>query len=396
MSNILILDIGKTNIKVHVLDEHLESRFEKTRRNAVVENPLYPHFDVDAIWDWFCEAVREVSDAFSITAISVTTHGATAALVDRQGSGNGLVLPILDYEYAGPDAITGDYTGVRPDFSETRSPDLSAGLNLGRQLYWLQQRFPQAFGQATDILLYPQYWVWRMTGERCAERTSLGCHTDLWAPERNDYSSLVDRMGWRALFPELKTADSLVGPVCSDFIARTGLPASCQVAVGIHDSNASYLRYLLQNDGQPFSVISTGTWAITMTNSGGNAELDESRDMLMNVDCRGTPVPCARFMGGREYEAICYRLGSYPEEPFSVEDIDTVLADAVYALPQFCDTSGPFSGTPGRIVGSIDRINGAALASVYSALMLDLELDLLKARGAVFVEGAFLKNSLLC
>ena len=122
MSNILILDIGKTNIKVHVLDEHLESRFEKTRRNAVVENPLYPHFDVDAIWDWFCEAVREVSDAFSITAISVTTHGATAALVDRQGSGNGLVLPILDYEYAGPDAITGDYTGVRPDFSETRSP----------------------------------------------------------------------------------------------------------------------------------------------------------------------------------------------------------------------------------------------------------------------------------
>ena len=396
MSNILILDIGKTNIKVHVLDEHLESRFEKTRRNAVVENPLYPHFDVDAIWGWFCEAVCEVTDRFSITAISVTTHGATAALVDRHGSGNGLVLPVLDYEYDGPDAITQDYTGVRPDFSETRSPDLSAGLNLGRQLFWLQQRFPQAFGQATDILLYPQYWVWRMTGERCAERTSLGCHTYLWAPARNDYSSLLHRMGWRALFPELKTADSLVGPVCSDFIARTGLPASCQVAVGIHDSNASYLRYLLQNDGQPFSVISTGTWAITMTNSGGNAELDESRDMLMNVDYRGTPVPCARFMGGREYETICYRLGSYPEEPFSVEDIETVFADAVYALPQFCDASGPFSGTPGRIEGSTDRINGAALASVYSALMLDLELDLLKARGAVFVEGAFLKNSLLC
>ncbi|UZJ44954.1 FGGY family carbohydrate kinase [Marinimicrobium sp. C6131] len=396
MSNILILDIGKTNIKVHVLDEHLESRFEKTRRNAVVENPLYPHFDVDAIWDWFCETVREVAKAFSITAISVTTHGATAALVDRHSSGNGLVLPVLDYEYGGPDEMTSDYACVRPDFSETRSPDLSAGLNLGRQLYWLRQRYPEAFGKATDVLLYPQYWVWRMTGKRCSERTSLGCHTDLWSPERNDYSSLVDRMGWRALFPELKAADSLVGPVCSDFIARTGLPASCQVAVGIHDSNASYLRYLLHNDGQPFSVISTGTWAITMTHGGANAELDEARDMLMNVDYRGTPVPCARFMGGREYEAICYRLGSYPEEPFSVEDIETVLADAVYALPQFCDTSGPFSGTPGRIEGSTDRINGAALASVYSALMLDLELDLLKARGAVFVEGAFLKNSLLC
>ncbi len=396
MSNILILDIGKTNIKVHILDDSLESRFESTKRNSVVEGDPYPHFDVDAIWDWFCGVASEVATKYSITAISVTTHGATAAIIDRNRPGNGLVLPVLDYEHSGPDSITHKYSDVRPDFSETRSPDLPGGLNLGRQLYWLQHRFPQALDKATDILMYPQYWVWRMTGKRCTERTSLGCHTDLWSPERNDYSSLVDRMAWRTLFSGIEPANSLVGSITSDFSTQTGLPADCPVAVGIHDSNASYLRYVLQNDGQPFSVVSTGTWAITMANSAAGAELDESRDMLMNVDYRGEPVPCARFMAGREYELICYKLGSFPEEPFDLDDIEAIIEDGAYALPQFCDTSGPFSGSPGVIKGSTSRINGAAFASLYSALMLDLELDLLEAKGKVFLEGAFLKNTLLC
>lgn len=397
MNNILVLDIGKTNIKVHVLDEHLESVFERTKSNSVIDDNLYPHFDVDAIWGWFCTVTRQASTMFTISAISVTTHGATAAIIDRNGSGSGLLIPVLDYEYDGPDEVTPQYSQLRPSFLETKSPDLSLGLNLGRQLYWLQHRFPEVFANATDIMLYPQYWVWRMTGERCAERTSLGCHTDLWSPERNDFSSLVDRMGWRKLFPEIKSANDLIGRITSDFSAQTGLPIDCKVAVGIHDSNASYLRYLVENDGKPFSVISTGTWAITMTNgSGETPELDESRDMLMNVDYRGEAVPCARFMAGREYEIICYRMGSYPGEPFDVEDIEAVIEDGVYALPQFCDASGPFAGVAGRIQGATNRVNGAALASLYCALMLDLELDLLNAKGKVFLEGAFLKNTFLC
>lgn len=401
MPNTLILDIGKTNIKVHLLDEQLEPLFERAKPNAVVDDGPYPHFDVEAIWDWFCGVVSEVQCKHSVSAISVTTHGATAALIDRngsegKGSESGLVLPVLDYEYNGPDEITPDYSGVRPDFAETYSPNLPSGLNLGRQLYWLQQRFPQAFESATDILLYPQYWVWRMTGQRCAEKTSLGCHTDLWCPQRSDYSSLVDQMQWRSLFPTIKPANSLVGSITPEFSARTGLPNSCQVAVGIHDSNASYLRYIQHSGGEPFAVVSTGTWAITMSNGSQAVALDESRDMLMNVDYFGNPVPCARFMAGREYELVCYKLGSSPEEPFSAKDMEAIIEGGVYALPQFCETSGPFSGNAGVIEGNIAWTNGAALASLYCALMLDLELELLCARGTVFIEGAFLKNPMLC
>ncbi|UTF60408.1 FGGY-family carbohydrate kinase [Gilvimarinus sp. DA14] len=395
MGYVVVLDIGKTNIKVHVLDERMQSVFEQAKSNTVVNANPYPHFDVDAIWEWFLDVLKGVTDKFSIDAISVTTHGATAALVDRTRSDNGLVLPVLDYEFSGPDSVNDDYAQVRPPFTETSSPALPAGMNLGRQLYWQQNQFSEAFAKATDILLYPQYWVWRLTGVCCSEVTSLGCHTDLWQPAQKGFSSLVKRMGWQSLFAELKPADTMAGVVTPEVSEATGLPASCPVTVGIHDSNASYLRYVKASKGEPFSVISTGTWAITMANGGEGAVLDESRDMLMNVDFRGTPVACARFMAGREYESICKQMGASPSEPYALQDLERIIETGAYAVPAFCENSGPFAGQSGSI-NTDQGIHGAALASLYCALMLDLELDLLKAEGDIFLEGAFLKNTLLC
>ena len=63
-----------------------------------------------------------------VGAIAVTAHGATAALVDAAG---GLALPVLDYEYPGPDELAADYDAARPPFAETGSPRLPAGLTLG-------------------------------------------------------------------------------------------------------------------------------------------------------------------------------------------------------------------------------------------------------------------------
>ena len=76
-----------------------------------------------------------------IDAISVTTHGATAALLDGDG---GLALPVLDYEHDGPEALAADYDAVRPPFAETGTPRLPVGLNLGAQIYLAGTAFPDA------------------------------------------------------------------------------------------------------------------------------------------------------------------------------------------------------------------------------------------------------------
>ncbi len=388
-----VIDIGKTNVKIHVIDENFRNRFRRSRANRVIEQGIYPHFDTHALWRWIRSTLSDIANDFQIDAISITTHGATAALVHVDAGESGLVLPVMDYEFEGVESES-DYESVRPPFSQTFSPCLPGGLNLGRQLFWQQRYCERAFASAQYILPYPQYWAWRLTGVAVSEVTSWGCHTDMWAPSERAYSSLVDRMGIREKLPPLVSADTMIGTVSEGIVEQTGLPKDCKVFAGVHDSNASYLRYLTRGNDAPFTVVSTGTWVISFSSRTPLGSLSESQDMLANVDINGNAVACARFMGGREFEAICRRTGSKPEDGFDMSDVQRLIDDGVMALPDFSDGSGPFGGRRPEIRGK--AANGPALASLYCALMQDYELDILDSQGDLIVEGAWLRNALLC
>ncbi|HSA80763.1 MAG TPA: FGGY family carbohydrate kinase [Geminicoccaceae bacterium] len=384
-----VLDIGKTNVKLIVLDDEGGELHVARRTNRVEPGPPYPHFDAGAIWAWILEALRGVPDRRAIATIVPVTHGATAAML----AGDRLALPILDYEHAGPAEATDRYRAVADDYASTFSPPLPLGLNLGRQIFWQATRFPEAFARVTDILMYPQYWAWRLTGAKASEVTSLGCHTDLWRPREARLSGLVERAGWSALFPPLRAAWEVLGPLDPEVAEATGLPATCRVLTGIHDSNASYLAYLARA-ASPFTVVSSGTWVICMAAGGRLDRLAAERDMLANVDATGAPVPTGRFMGGREYEAI---LGTADDPEASLADLDAVLAKGTLALPSFAPESGPFPGRPGRIVGRAPEGSGerAALAALYAALMLDFVLEQLGASGPIFIDGPYARNALI-
>jgi len=384
-----VLDIGKTNVKLVVLDDDGGELHVARRANQVEPAPPYPHFAAADLWAWIVEALRGVPDRRAIATIVPVTHGATAALL----AGDRLALPILDYEHDGPEELADGYRVVADDYAHTFSPPLPLGLNLGRQIFWQSVRFPDAFARVTAILMYPQYWAWRLSDVKATEVTSLGCHTDLWQPREGRLSGLVERTGWSALFPPLRAAWEVLGPLAPEVADATGLPTTCRVLTGIHDSNASYLAYLARA-APPFTVVSSGTWVICMAAGGRLERLAAERDMLANVDATGAPVPTARFMGGREYEAI---LGASTGPEASLADLDTVLAKGTLALPGFAPESGPFPGRPGRIVGPAleDARERAALAALYAALMLDFVLEQLGASGPVYIDGPFARNALI-
>jgi len=398
MSHCLVLDIGKTNVKLHVLNSKRQSVFSESRANKVLLEGDYPHTDVEGIWIWMISVIGRLTDKLHISRMSITTHGATAALINRNtvDGSSGLVLPILDYESNKVDQSELEYAKVKPAFSETYSPSLPAGLNLAKQLFWLQKTFPDKFSEATDILMYPQYWAWRLTGQRTSEITSLGCHTDLWSVKENTFSSLVTHMQWQTLFPEIQPAWTNLGSVNPQVAKQTGLPDDCQVFAGIHDSNASFLRYRLHNQTQPFTVISTGTWTILMSSGVPLDKLDSRQDMLANMDVMATPIACARFMGGREYEAICAQLGGAFGDPVDPIQIQHLIDKKYMALPDFSDGSGPFGGRKAEFIGKISANQGTAIATLYCAMMIDYQLDRLAAQNSIYIEGAFLQNPLMC
>lgn len=383
----LVIDVGKTNVKLCCVDEAGSIREQRSRPNHVEATGPYPHFDLDAVYGWIVETLADFPDRSSIGSIATTTHGASAVLV----AGESLALPMLDYEFDGVAEIDAEYDALARDFAATASPGLPAGLNLGRQLYWQRKRFPQEFAAVTDILLYPQYWAWRLTGGKGAEVTSLGCHTDLWAAREGDFSSFARAQGFDRLFPRRVNAWDAVGSLHPELARRTGLTPECRVLAGIHDSNASFFTHRATRR-EAFSVVSTGTWVVCMASGAPFERLDEERDMLANVDAFGDPIPCSRFMGGREYHAIAGDDGL--EHRVTAEDLVRVIGNGTLAVPCFARAGGPFRGSDGRIVGPepsgvADR---AALATLYTALMTHHCLERLGARGDAIVEGSFVKN----
>ncbi|WP_404404744.1 FGGY-family carbohydrate kinase [Pelagibacterium halotolerans] len=388
---IVVIDIGKTNAKLVALDAASGMEIETLRRgNAPVASGLYPHCDVDGLWTFILDGLKSLHARHGIGAIAITTHGATAALL----AGDALAMPVLDYEHTGPEETAADYDAIRPDFVETLSPRLPAGLNLGAQIFWQATAFPEAFAGVTAIIPYPQYWAFRLTGRIVSERTSLGCHTDLWNPVKACYSSLVDHMNWQDLLPEPGATTDTLSPLRPEIAAATGLPEVTPVSCGIHDSNASLVPYLSHQE-TPLTVVSSGTWTIAMTLGGTTGRLDPARDSLANVDALGRPVPTARFMGGREYTLIA---GANAPQPTSADAI-AVIETGIMALPSWVEGTGPFPNGKGGWHGNADALTPsqrAAAASLYLALMTCETLTLAGQGSDIVIEGPLAQNTVYC
>lgn len=388
MTRVAVIDIGKTNAKLALVDgTDLSEIAVLTRPNTVLPGPPWPHYDVEGHWEFILNGLAHLHKKYRIDAISVTTHGACVALLDEGGA---LAAPILDYEHEGPDETADAYSAIRPAFADTGSPRLPGGLNVGAQIHWQFAVDPALRARTAIVLTYPQYWGHRLTGVAASDVCSLGCHTDLWEPVSGRFSSLVEVLGLTGrMAPPLPPAASL-GAIRPDVARRTGLPESIPVTTGIHDSNASLLPHLLTRDA-PFSVVSTGTWVIAMSVGGAKVALDPTRDTLINVDAHGKPVRSARFMGGREFDLATGGTAPDPDE----SEIASVLDRKVLLTPSLAHGAGPFQGRLARWVGEeppIGTPERSAATAFYLALVTAECLTLIGHRGAVLIEGPFGRN----
>jgi sugar (pentulose or hexulose) kinase len=381
---IVVFDIGKTNVKLSLV-EGGAIRHTLSKPNTSLPGPPYLHFDAEGTWEFLMQGFAKLAGMAKITDIVPVAHGAAGALVAADGS---LALPLLDYEQV----IEGDgYDQVAAPFQETFTPKMANGLVFGRQLYWQSRAFPEGFARTQYIFGYPQYWSFRLTGRPATEVTAIACHTGLWRPAEGTFSSFTERMGWRHLFAPMLKASDVLGPVLPEIRQRTGLPEDCRVRVGIHDSNASFLRHRLARP-VPFAVASTGTWVVCMAAGSDPRGLPENRNCLANVDALGTPVATCNFMGGREFAEITRGLDG---RVTTLEACAEVIERGSILIPPLNEGGGPFDGAPlggARGTKTENDEQSVARASLYLALMTDYCFDLLKARGPVIVEGSLTGN----
>ena len=83
MKHIAVIDIGKTNAKLALVEAGtLREIAVETRPNRVLPGPPWPHFDLEGHWDFLLHHLAAFHAAHGVDAISITTHGAAAVLLD--------------------------------------------------------------------------------------------------------------------------------------------------------------------------------------------------------------------------------------------------------------------------------------------------------------------------
>ena len=411
----LVIDIGKSNAKLLLIDAQGSVVERHSRANASVRSPLgYPALDVHGLQDWMQATLRASAHARRCGHVIASTHGAALVALGEDS----LAWEPLDYEFEAVALEGAAHTAFRAasgSFQETLSPELPAGLNAARQLHWLQNTHPEAWRGTRTLLPYAQYWAWLLCGVACSEVSSLGCHTHLWNPESGRYSSLAVSKGWATLFAPLRLAWEVLGEVGAGRAAAWGLHPACQVHVGVHDSNACLARYLAGHSTgegvappEALTLVSSGTWTVLMAPGAPAHALVAEQDMLGNVDVTGRMTPTARFMGGREFAAL---LEGADPGAATLDSVQALLDSATLALPAFSPQGGPFAAhrgwvqragqvLPGPLSQHLDAPARAALAALYCAQITAWLVDhlwhvpgqALASRGRVLVEGPLAGN----
>jgi L-fuculokinase len=418
---IAVLDIGKTNKKVALYNEKMELVQLKSESFPSIAYEDVRIEQVEEIESWFLSILKEAVRQYQITCISITTHGAAAVCIDGDEK---ISVPPLDYttevDASIHDAFFAQLGSRELLQKKTCTAEIKPIINVGKMLFFASQRFPEAFSETRQILLYPQYFSWRLTGEIWADYTYAGCHTYLWDFVNNSWSFVADKLGIGNMLPEkVNYPGALAGYIRKEISEKTGLSPDTPVLVGVHDSNSSLIPYLLLGE-EDFLLNSTGTWCVAMHPEAEALMQDEDigNTVFFNLSVMNSPVKTAIFMGGLEFESwstLIQQLHNRDDYPdFNQSLANEIITQAEYViLPGVVQGAGQFPDAKAGIVckhefTSLEDIQkGERIPEIlydyekaYTILLLSLALHTqvaferagLKPGSPVYTEGGFRYN----
>ena len=301
---IAIFDVGKTNKKLFLFDQQYKMVYEETTQlQEIKDEDDFACEDVDALTSWVKNSFKNIlnNDDYQIKAVNISGYGASFVCLDQQLK---VMAPL--YSYLKPyskklrEKFYNTYGGESSFTKQTASPVLG-NLNSGMQLYRLKYEKPELFSKIKYALHLPQYLSFILTGKSVADITSIGCHTNLWDFQKNQYHAWVKKEGIEPKLAPIFNSDAVV-------YIDGNIPAG----IGLHDSSAALIPYLISFN-EPFLLLSTGTWCITFNpfNQKPLTDFELEHDCLCNLSYKGEPVKASRLFAGYEHEQQIKKLTKY-------------------------------------------------------------------------------------
>lgn len=397
---IAVFDVGKTNKKLFLFDEDYHIVYERTARFIETVDEDGDHCEnleslISSVYDSLHQ-IKQLKE-FDVKAINFSTYGASFVYLDKDGKP---LTPLYNYLKDYPEVLKTEfyakYGGEALLAKETASPILGS-LNSGLQLYRLKKEQPQVFKKLKYALHLPQYLSYLITGKTYSDITSIGCHTHLWNFDKNAYHKWVT---------EEKLDEKLGALIPADTSLKTvydGLKV--EVGVGLHDSSAALIPYLA-NFTEPFALLSTGTWCISLNpfNQTPLTAQELDQDCLCYMHYKGKAVKASRIFAGYEHDHEATRIAEHFNIPAHTLRTLKYSAKTITKLSsKIPENNSPATAfATSSLFGKRDLSQFKNEAEAYHQLIFDLvkqqvfstNLILSKDIKRIFVDGGFSKNEI--
>jgi sugar (pentulose or hexulose) kinase len=386
---IAVFDVGKTNKKLFLFDESYNIVFERSARfNETVDEDGFPCENLESLKLSVYDSLNEISKLkeFELKAVNFSAYGASFVYMNENGEA---IAPLYNYLKPYPEDLKKQFYDIYGDevklSFETASPALGS-LNSGLQLYRIKHQKPELFKQIKYALHLPQYLSYLVSGQMFSDLTSIGCHTALWDFENNNYHNWVVKED---------IVNKLAPIISSDEIVRSSIAGSnYKVGIGLHDSSAALIPYLVSFK-EPFILLSTGTWAISLNpfNQSPLTEDELKNDCLNYIQFQGKPVKASRLFSGYEYDQQIKRIAAhFNQDVIKYRNIPYEIAK----VRKLKSRKSEFKVSPsgGDLEGADIEAHYQLLEDIVQKQKISTEY-VLKGTDVkrIFVDGGFSKNS---
>lgn len=220
--------------------------------NGVTARGGHLVWDIERLYNSVLAGIRAAFEIYpKIESLSIDTWGVDYVLLQGERE----LLPVYAYRDGRTEAVIPEVHGIIP-FSELylRTGCQFQPFNSIYQLY--DDKKSGRLDKATDMLMIPEYLMWRLSGVKAREYTNA---TTTGMVNGEFDTEIARRLGLAEhLFPKLSHPKTVLGDLLPEIAEEVG--GICRVVLCATHDTASAVEGIPMAENEPY--ISSGTWSL--------------------------------------------------------------------------------------------------------------------------------------
>lgn len=261
----LAVDIGASSGR-HMLSwvEDGKIKLEEVYRfeNGMTQKNGHLCWDTEKLFDEITAGMRRCKEIGKIpSSIGIDTWAVDFVLLDKEGKVLGDTVGYRDFRTQGMDQKVNALISEEQLYGRTGIQKQI--FNTIYQLMAVKEQTPELMEQAEDLLLIPDYFYYRLTGEKKTEYTNATT-TQLVSPVTKQWDmELIEMLGYKkSIFGEITMPGTTVGRLLPGIEAEVGFNLDV-VQSATHDTASAVMAVPARE--KDFLYISSGTWSLMGT-----------------------------------------------------------------------------------------------------------------------------------